>query len=74
MSNALTFIERLLPAFMRLSQDDIWGVRKACAESIVDMSKALESSIRASALTPVLLAFAGDASKWVRIAAYQQVS
>ena len=38
--------ERLLPAFVKLSKDDVWGVRKACAESLVAISKAVDAGTR----------------------------
>jgi serine/threonine-protein phosphatase 4 regulatory subunit 1 len=38
--------ERLLPAFVKLSKDDVWGVRKACAESLVAVSKSIDPSSR----------------------------
>lgn len=65
--------ERLFPAFLRLCHDDIWGVRKTCAECLVDISESLLPSIRAALLEPLLDDFLKDASRWVRFAAYQNL-
>ena len=32
-------VNKLFPIFLQLSKDDIWGVRKACAESICEISE-----------------------------------
>ncbi|RHY82644.1 hypothetical protein DYB37_006309 [Aphanomyces astaci] len=60
-------------AFLRLAKDDIWGVRKACAESLSDFAMTLSGPTRARVLAPLFSTFATDQSKWVRIAAYQQL-
>jgi serine/threonine-protein phosphatase 4 regulatory subunit 1 len=39
--------DRLLPAFLQLGQDDIWGVRKACAENLVSISEVVPAHMRA---------------------------
>jgi hypothetical protein len=51
---------------LRLAADEIWGVRKAAAESLVAVSKALEPAARCSDLIPVFERLVADASKWVR--------
>ena len=35
-------MKRIVPTFLKLCADDIWGVRKACAESLISVSKSLE--------------------------------
>ncbi|RHZ13836.1 hypothetical protein DYB26_012096, partial [Aphanomyces astaci] len=62
-----------LHTFLRLAKDDIWGVRKACAESLSDFAMTLSGPTRARVLAPLFSTFATDQSKWVRIAAYQQL-
>ena len=38
--------ERLLPAFFNLTEDEIWGVRKACAESLWQIAQVLPEDLR----------------------------
>jgi hypothetical protein len=66
-------VDRLLPAFIRLTKDDIYRVRKACAEALVDMSAAVSPGLRGHVLLEVFTRLAGDASKLVRQAAMQQL-
>ncbi len=65
--------KKLLPVFLRLTQDDIWGVRKACAEAIVNISRALSPSARVAQLVGPFERMLGDSSKWVRNAAAQHL-
>ena len=51
-----------LPIFLNLTNDDIWGVRKACAESIVAISNNCSRSARLDQLTPVYLELIKDVS------------
>jgi serine/threonine-protein phosphatase 4 regulatory subunit 1 len=39
-------VEKLLPAFFHLTEDEIWGVRKACAESLWQIAKVLPGDVR----------------------------
>jgi serine/threonine-protein phosphatase 4 regulatory subunit 1 len=66
-------IAELLPAYVRLTRDDYYRVRKACAESIVFMSKALPEDVRCESLAEVFDRFVADSSKYVRNAAFQQL-
>ena len=73
--------ERLLPAFFNLTEDEIWGVRKACAESLWQIAQVLPEELRISqnligkrkqTLTKVYRRFVtSDPSKWVRNTAFQ---
>ena len=45
--------ERLLPAYIRLTKDDIYRVRKACAEALVELSKAVRHELRSHILLEV---------------------
>lgn len=65
--------ERLFPAFHRLVHDDIWGVRKACAECYVTLSESLAPEDRGALMVPLFERMASDSSRWVRIAAYQNL-
>lgn len=64
-------LQKLLPIYITLSKDDIWAVRKACAESICQLSEGIHPE--SSALVEVFERFTEDVSRWVRVAAYQQL-
>lgn len=49
-----------LPAFVKLSNDAIWGVRKGCVESLVAVAKSVPAEIRASVFIPMFERFAKD--------------
>lgn len=42
-----------MPAYIRLTKDDIYRVRKACAEALVDLSKAVSQELRSHVLLEV---------------------
>ena len=65
--------ERLLPAFERLAGDNIWGVRKACAESLADISNECNSMQQLKFLVRIQQALQSDTSKWVRASAQQRL-
>ncbi|XP_068989925.1 serine/threonine-protein phosphatase 4 regulatory subunit 1 isoform X2 [Neodiprion pinetum] len=60
-----------LPRFIDLCTDDVWGVRKACAEVIMSVSCCVSLHHRQHTLAPVFAALLGDESKWVRMSAFQ---
>eukprot|EP00658_Telonema_sp_P-2_P019988 TRINITY_DN17866_c0_g1_i1.p1 TRINITY_DN17866_c0_g1~~TRINITY_DN17866_c0_g1_i1.p1 ORF type:complete len:176 (+),score=50.88 TRINITY_DN17866_c0_g1_i1:166-693(+) len=66
-------LEKVLPIFLSLCKDDIWSVRKACAESIVGVSEALAPEVRSQHLVGTFKALSEDASRWVRAASYQNL-
>jgi serine/threonine-protein phosphatase 4 regulatory subunit 1 len=68
-----TTVEKILPVFLNLCKDDIWGVRKACAENIVAISEGISSEARSQQLVAAFKALSEDASRWVRVAAYQML-
>ena len=45
---------RLLSVYEALAADDIWGVRKACVESLPEIANALPVDVRAERLVPLL--------------------
>jgi hypothetical protein len=49
-----------LPLFVKLASDEIWGVRKACAESLVILSQNLNANERNKTLVPVFENLAED--------------
>uniref|UniRef100_A0A7S2RQB2 Uncharacterized protein n=1 Tax=Mucochytrium quahogii TaxID=96639 RepID=A0A7S2RQB2_9STRA len=65
--------ERLLPAFIRLAGDPVWGVRKACADSLALVAEQLDEETRAKELVQLSNDFATDPSKWVRSALSQRL-
>eukprot|EP00744_Colponema_vietnamica_P002243 GILI01003566.1.p1 GENE.GILI01003566.1~~GILI01003566.1.p1 ORF type:complete len:751 (-),score=141.61 GILI01003566.1:76-2328(-) len=65
--------KRMLPVFLRMSEDAIWGVRKAIAEAVAGVSAAVSSELRGGALRDMVERMAKDNSKWVQIALFQQL-
>lgn len=51
-----------MPLFIKMSSDDIWGVRKSCAESLVALSTVISSSDRLQHLVPIFQKLAEDVS------------
>ncbi len=49
-----------VPLFVRMADDEIWGVRKACAESLVSLSQAVSPSHRTEKLVPIFEKLAED--------------
>lgn len=52
----------LIPLFVKMADDEIWGVRKACAESIVALSEAIDPEERVTRLIPVFNKLVEDVS------------
>ncbi|PIK63051.1 putative serine/threonine-protein phosphatase 4 regulatory subunit 1 [Apostichopus japonicus] len=63
----------LLPRFEALCQDGVWGVRKACAECFMTVSCAVSSVVRRDRLSPLFVQLLCDQSRWVRMAAFQNL-
>ncbi len=63
---------RLMPAFVRLSKDDVYRVRRACAESLCDISKCVNEDIRLGVLVEIFLRLTQDPSKLVKQSVLQQ--
>ncbi len=63
----------LLNVFVELSRDSIWGVRKACCDSLVAVSAAYAPEVRSAALVPLFERLADDESRWVRGSAFQNL-
>ncbi|KAL0482679.1 serine/threonine-protein phosphatase 4 regulatory subunit 1 [Acrasis kona] len=66
-------VDKILPVFMLLSKDEIWGVRKACSESIPEISKCVTQEVRATQLVELFERSAEDVSRWVKREAYKQL-
>uniref|UniRef100_A0A8C5K8C8 Serine/threonine-protein phosphatase 4 regulatory subunit 1 n=2 Tax=Jaculus jaculus TaxID=51337 RepID=A0A8C5K8C8_JACJA len=65
--------EMLLPRFFQLCSDNVWGVRKACAECFMAVSCATCQEIRRTKLSALFITLISDPSRWVRQAAFQSL-
>uniref|UniRef100_A0A915LDY7 Serine/threonine-protein phosphatase 4 regulatory subunit 1 n=1 Tax=Romanomermis culicivorax TaxID=13658 RepID=A0A915LDY7_ROMCU len=64
--------EKVLVLYLiSLSQDAVWGVRKACAECFPDVSNLCCMQTRRRELAPVFIVLLADTSRWVQGAAFQ---
>ena len=54
-----------LPLFINLCKDEVWGVRKACADVFPDVSASSNLGVRHDQLTPMFLKLLHDDSRWV---------
>lgn len=61
----------VLPIYLNLCLDEIWGVRKACAENIEEISLGVSPTARADKLVPAFRLLLDDNSRWVRNGAYE---
>jgi serine/threonine-protein phosphatase 4 regulatory subunit 1 len=53
-----------------LCRDEVWGVRKACAEVFLSVACTCSLHTREYSLTPAFSELLADASRWVRMAAF----
>jgi serine/threonine-protein phosphatase 4 regulatory subunit 1 len=60
-----------LDKFYALCQDELWGVRKACAEVFMSLSRVVSASKRRNDLGSLFVNLLQDESRWVRMAAFQ---
>uniref|UniRef100_A0A8C0HZF3 Serine/threonine-protein phosphatase 4 regulatory subunit 1 n=1 Tax=Balaenoptera musculus TaxID=9771 RepID=A0A8C0HZF3_BALMU len=67
------FHVRKLPRFFQLCSDNVWGVRKACAECFMAVSCATCQEIRRTKLSALFINLISDPSRWVRQAAFQSL-
>ncbi|XP_078247648.1 serine/threonine-protein phosphatase 4 regulatory subunit 1 isoform X2 [Pogona vitticeps] len=65
--------EMLLPRFFQLCSDNVWGVRKACAECFMAVSCATSQEVRRTKLSTLFINLISDPSRWVRQAAFQSL-
>ncbi|XP_028409938.1 serine/threonine-protein phosphatase 4 regulatory subunit 1-like [Dendronephthya gigantea] len=75
-TEAVTMMSKMapmLPVFMKLCQDGVWGVRKACAECFMNVSTVASKEVRRNELAPLFINLLGDKSRWVQMAAYQSL-
>uniref|UniRef100_A0A8C4UAZ0 Protein phosphatase 4 regulatory subunit 1 n=1 Tax=Falco tinnunculus TaxID=100819 RepID=A0A8C4UAZ0_FALTI len=62
-----------LPRFFQLCSDNVWGVRKACAECFMAVSCATSQEVRRTKLSALFINLISDPSRWVRQAAFQSL-
>lgn len=55
-----------LPRFFQLCSDNVWGVRKACAECFMTVSSATSQEVRRTKLSSLFINLISDPSRWVR--------
>lgn len=60
-----------LARFLDLCEDEIWGVRKACAEVFMSVSCTCTLQTRKQSLAPVFANLLVDQCRWVRLFAYK---
>ncbi|XP_065936379.1 serine/threonine-protein phosphatase 4 regulatory subunit 1 isoform X4 [Magallana gigas] len=65
--------QHLLPKFYYLCEDGVWGVRKACAECFMVVSCSCSQDVRKGELANLFVNLLCDLSRWVRMAAFQQL-
>ncbi|XP_052229357.1 serine/threonine-protein phosphatase 4 regulatory subunit 1-like isoform X1 [Dreissena polymorpha] len=65
--------KKLLPKFYYLCEDGVWGVRKACAECFMTVSCTCSHDVRKTELSALFVSLLCDQSRWVRMAAFQQL-
>uniref|UniRef100_A0A8C7L7Z9 Serine/threonine-protein phosphatase 4 regulatory subunit 1 n=1 Tax=Oncorhynchus kisutch TaxID=8019 RepID=A0A8C7L7Z9_ONCKI len=57
--------ELLLPRFFQLCSDNVWGVRKACAECFMTVSSSTSQEVRRTKLSSLFISLISDPSRWV---------
>ncbi|XP_021110821.1 serine/threonine-protein phosphatase 4 regulatory subunit 1-like isoform X7 [Heterocephalus glaber] len=63
----------LLLRFFELCSDNVWGMRKACAECFMAVSYNTSPEVRRSQLSPLFIRLLSDPCRWVRQAAFQSL-
>eukprot|EP00756_Hemistasia_phaeocysticola_P031115 Hpha_TRINITY_DN16332_c2_g8::TRINITY_DN16332_c2_g8_i1::g.60909::m.60909/K15424/PPP4R1; serine/threonine-protein phosphatase 4 regulatory subunit 1 len=64
---------QVLPVYLTLCADDIWGVRKACVEHICEVSRGVSRVVRKNQLADAFVKLAEDSSRWVKVGAMQKL-
>ncbi|KAL0156011.1 hypothetical protein M9458_047257, partial [Cirrhinus mrigala] len=53
-----------MPRFFQLCSDNVWGVRKACAECFMTVSSATSPEVRRTKLSSLFISLISDPSRW----------
>ena len=72
--NAVQIEEDVVPRLVELAGDNVWGVRKAVAEILSEITKKCLKKARKEKLTKVFQDLLEDRSRWVRMAAYHNLA
>ncbi|XP_036177388.1 serine/threonine-protein phosphatase 4 regulatory subunit 1-like isoform X6 [Myotis myotis] len=67
------FQVRKIPKFFELCSDNVWGMRKACAECFMAVSYNTSPAVRRAQLSPLFIRLVSDPCRWVRQAAFQSL-
>uniref|UniRef100_A0A667G8X4 Serine/threonine-protein phosphatase 4 regulatory subunit 1-like n=1 Tax=Lynx canadensis TaxID=61383 RepID=A0A667G8X4_LYNCA len=62
-----------IPKFLELCSDNVWGMRKACAECFMAVSYNASPEVRRAQLSPLFIRLISDPCRWVRQAAFQSL-
>ena len=65
--------EELCPLYEQLIADDIWGVRKCCAEALASVADGLSTELKWEVVAGWFTVLARDGSRWVRSAAFKKL-
>jgi len=68
-----TLKTKLFSIYQVLCKDEIWGVRKSCAETLPLMSKQVNNETRIEYLVQIFETFSEDISRWVKTEAFKQL-
>ena len=66
--------EDVIPRLVELAGDNVWGVRKAVAEVLAEITKRCSMKVRKERLIKLFQDFLEDRSRWVRMAAYHNLA
>lgn len=65
---------KLMKILQGLANDEIWGVRKCCLESILQLSTNVKPQTRRQLLSPIFKLFLEDKSRWVKASAIEKLA
>ncbi|KAK0077584.1 hypothetical protein PV325_003727 [Microctonus aethiopoides] len=66
-----TLYKSLLPMYEHLCKDMIWSVRQSCVDAMISVACCVSLEYRRTTLSQILANHLNDASKWVRLSAFQ---
>jgi hypothetical protein len=69
--NFFFFLNLKLPHFSDFIKDQVWAIRKVCAEIFATIANKCSREIRESILTDCFIHLLEDSSRWVKISAYK---
>ena len=72
--NAVQIEEDVIPRLIELASDNVWGVRKAVAEVLSEITKKCSIRVRQERLIKLFQELLEDRSRWVRMAGYHNLA